>query len=195
MVMGEYGLQSDDVALVWKEVYVYSESDPRDIHALTAVEALTLAQQTARGEVRLIAAEYNWGPPISGRFDTDFMHIWAAARVGTGSLFLHGQRTNGDWSIDIPFERAASFTTPDHVDYDFYSLTLGSPQDFPTQFVLRLDRGNGENRYDNNNGENYRIEPYRGPGVSAIRHGAAIFDLGRILPCKLFWAEYSPQRV
>jgi hypothetical protein len=34
--------------------------------------------------VLFVAIDYNWGPPISGRFDVDFLQIWAAAKTSIG---------------------------------------------------------------------------------------------------------------
>jgi hypothetical protein len=167
------------------------------VRALTGGDALTLAKQTASGAVHLVAVEYNWGPPISGRFDTDFFNIWAAvwAGVGAGSLFLQGKNTNGEWSINIPLEWTASFMNSDHVKYEFFSLALEYQSAFPTAFVLRFESNNGDTSYDNNRGCNYSIEPWRGWGVSAIRKDEAIFDLGQVVGCRLFWAAYPPSFV
>lgn len=29
-------------------------------------------------QVFVVAIETNWGPPVSGRFDVDYLHIWVA---------------------------------------------------------------------------------------------------------------------
>ena len=161
-----------------------------DVPLMSTDEALALATQVARDTVQLVAVQYNWGPPVSGRFDNDFMNIWAAAQepARPGSVLLHGAHANGDWSIETPFDRAASFSNPAGIDYQLFSLALGSANDFPAQFVLRFDDGNGNVHYDNNHGANYVVEPYRGWGLSSVRSGAYILDLGRILPCQLFLA-------
>jgi hypothetical protein len=167
------------------------------IRALTGDDALALAKQTAGGTIHLVAVEYNWGAPVSGRYDTDFFNIWAAvsANVGMGTLFLQGRAANGEWSINTPFERTGSFTTPSGAAFGFFSLALQSQTMFPTEFVLRFASGNGETRYDNNQGTNYHIEPFRGWGVSAVRKDEAIFALGGIAACQLLRAKYPPASV
>ena len=41
-----------------------------DVPLMTPDEALALAKQVARDTVQLVAVQYNWGPPVSGRFET-----------------------------------------------------------------------------------------------------------------------------
>ena len=164
------------------------------VRALTGDDALTLAKQTVRGTVCLLAVEYNWGPPVSGRFDTDFLNVWAAvsAGVGAGSLFCRvGALTVSGPST--PFERTVARLGD--ADYGFFSLALQSQSLFPTDFVLRFESDNGETSYDNNQGGNYHIEPWGGWGISAVRKDEAIFSLGQIVACKLFWAQYPPASV
>jgi hypothetical protein len=141
------------------------------VRALNGDDALALAKQTAHGTVHLVAVEYHWGARRAGRFNTDFLNIWAAvsAGVGAGSLFLQGQRTNGEWSFNIPFDQTARITTVGGAEYAFFSLALQSQSVFPTAFVLRFESANGDTSYDNNQSGNYHIEPWRGWGASAIR--------------------------
>ena len=161
-----------------------------EIQALTTEEALALARQVAHAPVQLIAVEYNWGPPVSGRFDDDFLHLWAAAYASPPSaVFLHGERSNGTWSIDLPLAKLAAFGSATGAAYEFFGLSLRAQHDFPRQFVLRAERADGSVAYAKDHGQNYRIQAHQGRGLSAIRKGRVIYDLGRIVPCHLLHAE------
>jgi hypothetical protein len=171
------------------------------IYSLTSDQVIALAQQIARGDVRFIAIDYNWGPPRSGRFDTDWMHLWAVTNTarGRGILYLQGKGTGreNEWYINAPFTFIVNITNIPYqlhgVEYSLYHLELRSQYDFPVEFVLRFDADDGSTYYDNNNCQNYKIlNPWNGRGLSAIGTDKAIFYVGDILPCRLFWPMYPP---
>jgi hypothetical protein len=139
--------------------------------------------------VQLIALQYNWGPPTSGRFDQDFLQLWAAApALPPSAVFVHGERSDGSWTLDLPLAQLAAFSSPRDVAYHLFGLSLRAQLEFPRQFVLRAERADGHVAYANNHGQNYHLQPYQGRGLSAIRKGLVIYDLGRIVPCQLFRA-------
>ena len=161
-----------------------------ELEALTTQDALALARQVAHAPVQLIAVEYNWGPPVSGRFDVDFVQLWGAAHAHPGAkVVLHGERCDGSWSLDLPLIRLAAFSSGSGSAYELHGLTLRAQQEFPRQFVLRLERADGHVAYADDQGRNYHIPPHQGRGLSAIRKGPVIYDLGRIVPCRLLHAE------
>lgn len=165
------------------------------VYALTKEQAIALAAQKGlRGEgVGLTAIDYNWGPPVSGRFDSDWMHVWAcwAGDPESGSMHLQGTQWDDDWALDSLFEivgtvlhrRMSSALTLFHLD-------LKGP--FPTEFVLRFDHSDGRRLYDNNGNDNYAIPVrvgYWGRGLSALATEDAIWDFGRIVPCTQYWPD------
>jgi hypothetical protein len=174
------------------------------VQALTADEAMALATQLFLDDaVALIAVEYNWGPPISGRFDEDFLHLYAATNGETqvGDLYLQG-RGDGDqhWSINEPFQFLTTVHSPTS-RFAFYALAATV---FPVEFVLRLDRYDGQQRYDNNHGANYHVVPQHGRGGSALSVSLRVTDertntsaetrqalvqFGKIIPFQLYWAS------
>ncbi|MGK3958974.1 hypothetical protein WMF38_38695 [Sorangium sp. So ce118] len=150
------------------------------ITALTQDHALSLARQRPLASVELVAVDYNWGPPISGRYDSDYLNLWAV--VGgdmEGTLYLQGQEMDGEWSINAPFKFIQTVQGHDSL-LRFHALKLESMSQFPREFVLRFDGRNGHVTYDNNRGSNYRLEPYLRRGASAIATSKAIFVLNGI---------------
>lgn len=165
------------------------------VYALSQNDVEALAAQTAQGMVHLIAVDYNWGPPIPGRFDTDFLRIWAVAQGdgSTGAVFLQGAQ-QGKWSINtrLGFQRVLSAPTQSPSTYGLYFLELGSSYGFPDEFVIRFDK-DGTSYYDDNGGfgHNYHLVPNQGHGASAIAGAEAIFALPDISPTRLF-SKSSP---
>lgn len=144
--------------------------------------------------MKFIAIEYHWGPPISRRWDTDWVHLWVAsseAHPERCGLYLQGTKWDYKWDIDIPLSLLLKFTNKNNVDYFLYYLDIQNGP-LPIEFVLRLNTPNGT-YYDNNHGENYKIpNAGKGRGLSALGTVDAIFDFDRILPCHLYWPTYPP---
>jgi hypothetical protein len=117
--------------------------------------------------VCLVALDCNWGPPVSGRFDNDFLQIWAAAdtRLKPKRVSLLGARDNSGWTIKVDF---ASVSTMGNMELFFASL--GSQYQFPNQFVIRMEDEGGSTFYDNNGGYgvNYRLVAYQGRMTTAV---------------------------
>ena len=165
------------------------KSDSRKIKALTDDDAKALARQKAGNTVSFIALDCNWGPPISGRADTDYFEIWAAAKKeGKGSkagkgdkVYVQGAR-NGVWDVDVEMKKIADLD-----NHTLYHLSMGVGSDAPEEFVIRLVREDGTTLYDNNGNKNYRVSRYIGHSVSAVATKEAIFDLGEIFPVRLYW--------
>jgi hypothetical protein len=160
------------------------------VYAISQNDVEALAAQTAQGIVKLIAVDYNWGPPVGGRYDEDFLKIWAVSQGDStsGKVYLQGAK-NGDWSINIPlaFQKMIPIASQ-HLNYGLYFLELGSQYQFPTQFVIRFDTNDGKSYYDNNGGcgSNYKLTPYQSRGVSVISSPDALFALSDITPIKLY---------
>jgi hypothetical protein len=129
-------------------------------------------------KVILIAVDGNWGPPVSGRFDTDFLNIWAVV-MEKGNLVLQGAR-DGAWNIELPFESMEKVG-----ELKLYKLHLSGQSGFPNEFVVRFDTGT-ESFYDNNQGRNYQIPAYGGYFVSAAPGEGCIMDLDGIHPVNLY---------
>ena len=75
---------------------------------ITEVDALDIARQSVApsAATQLVAVDYNWGPPVSGRFDSDFLQIWAAARTALGPRAVRLRGTygpGGSWSNALSF--------------------------------------------------------------------------------------------
>lgn len=157
------------------------------IYALTQDDALSLARQIPVDGVRLLAVDCNWGPPVSGRFDTDYLNVWAAVSgQPEGTLFLQGQRVGGSWDLELPFQPVGPVQAEGSATVTVYSLTVGSQSQFPQQCVLRFDMTDGGSIYDNNGGHNYALVPYQGRGASGVSTTEAIFVLSGISPYTLF---------
>jgi hypothetical protein len=167
------------------------------VYALTDDQVVALAKQKARGDIRFIAIDYNWGPPVSGRFDTDWMRLWAVtkATLAGGILYLQGTKSANKWDINAAFTSIADITNKNNTQYCLYHLELSGQYEFPVEFVLRFDANDGSIYYDNNNHQNYKIlNAYQGRGLSALGTDKAIFDFDGILPCHLFWPTYPPPK-
>lgn len=156
-----------------------------DINILTKKEAISLAKQQfcVKKNIKLVAMDYNWGPPISGRFDKDRMNFWAKVKTHEkGKLFLQGKSHEFIWNINIEFKQVDCFVEKNSSDeFMLYKLSLGESQSsFPVEFVLRYETDSGIQYYDNNEGNNYHITPWKGCGSSAICDEEIIFDLEEI---------------
>jgi len=145
-------------------------SGPVSAHAYTISEEIAIA--IARGipktaeKIRFIAIDYNWGPPVSGRHDKDFLQIWAIARTASQPKqvsLLGAYMGEKNWNVLIKFEHVKKVDE----DYDLYVLRLDHR--LPLEFVLKLECKDGSVHYDNNGGYgiNYKLFPFQGRYTSA----------------------------
>lgn len=164
-------------------------------HAISQIEVEALAAQVRAESVKLLALDCNWGPPISGRFDEDFLRMWviAVGDASSGRVSLQGAENRWradspnpykEWSIDRRFEFQKYIGA--EVGVGLYHLETGT---IPAEFVIRYEVGDGQVHYDNNGGfgRNYRLEQYGGRAASVIAGSNALFLLRDITPVTLFW--------
>jgi hypothetical protein len=117
--------------------------------------------------VCLVALDCNWGPPVSGRFDTDFLQVWAAAKnsLKPKKVSLFGARDDSDWTIEVKLSWVSKVG-----EMGLFFAELHSPLEFPNEFVIQMETEDGVMFYDNNGGfgVNYRLPAYRGRMTSAV---------------------------
>ena len=67
------------------------------------VVQIVKAGLNSNAEVRLAAIDYNWGPPISGRFDSDFTQVWAVVNsaVRPANVMLYGLFGKPGWTRPV----------------------------------------------------------------------------------------------
>ena len=163
------------------EKYTLNQANARDI----------LEQSKSSSPITLVALDYNWGPPVSGRFDRDFYQIWAAARLDlrprTVKLVSNIEQY---WQPQKWSDKPAFTPVEDCGDYRLYFLS--APTYF-SEFVIKMETGDGQTYYDNNGGFgiNYRIMPHSGRGTTAIAGDGAIYKLTNITAIKLLWRDES----
>ncbi len=125
--------------------------------------------------VSVMSIVCNWGPPISGRFDSDYLDVWIAAdeSLQPKSIVLHGCES-ASWEGDrcAPWRDVGECIRSKSVDLHGRAVGIyrfsGQPID---QFVVRLTDGQGNQHYDNNGGYgiNYRLHRYRGLQLNCVR--------------------------
>ena len=200
------------VAASPKPIYNAKQMNSITLNKFTLTESSVidiLSQNvSANDPVALVAIDYNWGPPVSGRFDVDFLQIWAAAKTSIGPKTV---RLLGNYGVDYPGHTGPSTSRPpdptygiwvddlqfQHVkdcgEHQLYLLLRsgGSAPLLPTpltylEFVIKLETTNGQVYYDNN-GEfaaNYGLKPYLGSGTSAVAGEGAIWNFKDPIPAR-----------
>ncbi len=132
---------------------------------LDANAAAAIAATMKNSPVSLAALDCNWGPPVSGRFDTDFLQAWACAQTALKpkSVTLEGAKDDSDWNIRGDFSPVQAVG-----DLTLYFLSMS--YGFPNQFVIRMETEDGAVYCDNNGGYgvNYRLKSYGGRVTSAV---------------------------
>ena len=143
---------------------------------------LVLAERNdSNVSMAVIAVAANWGPPISGRFDTDMLNVWFAVEDGLNAqrVVLYGtdSHISGRWREVGSFTKRST-TSAFGKTFGLYHFS-GTPVE---QFVVCLVDYAGDYHYDNNGGfgVNYRIVRYAGIQVTCIRTAAQSGE-GRIL--------------
>jgi hypothetical protein len=128
---------------------------------------------STNGPVLFVAIDYNWGPPVGGRFDEDFLQLWAAVKTEIGAKtvrLLGNYGLNWTWVDDLQFQHVR-----DCGERQLY-LLWGVGSRLPTEFVIKLEAADGQVYYDNNGGSNYRLKQYGGRGTSAVAGEGAILN-------------------
>ena len=135
------------------------------LNALEVADILRSSRSTP--PVCLVALDCNWGPPVSGRFDTDFLQVWAAAATSLKPkrVSLLGARDDSEWNIEVDLNLVST-----EGEMHLFFAALGSQYEFPNQFVIRMESEDGSVFYDNNGGHgvDYRLVPYGGRMTSAV---------------------------
>jgi len=162
-----------------------AETSQKSGSFLSDETVIALVKQKHVNPVFFAAIDCNWGPPVSGRADADYFNLWVAVQYfdEQDKVFLQGARFD-DWSVEHEMKLMA------HADkIGIYQVSLHDAYTFPNEFVVRLNKADGGVFYDNNSGNNFRLEPYRGHYISAVQSGSVIFSLDNITPVKLFRAD------
>jgi len=140
----------------------------------------TIHQHTA-AIVSLAALDCNWTDENNASDDKDYFNLWAAVSFyeKTDRVFLQGARFS-NWNIEYELKFVSK-----EKNVGLYRLSLNNANDFPNEFVLRLERETGEYIYDNNNYRNYYIERGKGHFATAISKGNSVFSFESIIPIKV----------
>ncbi len=142
---------------------------------------LKIARQHTAGTFSLVAFDCNWIGKSRIKGEKDYFNVWAAVSFHEkkDKVFLHGGRFC-NWNLEYEMELACSAE-----NIGIYRLSLDNPDDFPNEFVIRLDRESGEQIYDNNNYRNFFVEHGRGHFASALAQGNTVFSFETIIPLKV----------
>ena len=135
------------------------------------VELLASKQFPADAVVSVMSILCNWGAPVSGRYDPDFLDIWVAAddSFNPRSVALCGCEAAGSYSY---WRDIGEFVKSKTADINGRAVCIyhfsGPPVD---EFVVRLTDHRGEYHYDNNGGfgVNYHLGRYRGFQLTCVR--------------------------
>lgn len=123
-------------------------------------------------EVCQIAMECNWGAPVSGRFDTDYLLLWAAAKCEKDAkVYIYGRHTGTSaWNIKTELLPGDELIN----GYRLFKAEIHSQFEFPEEYVILMEK-DSQSYYDNNNQKNYYITPYAGCTSSFITGGDKIY--------------------
>ena len=140
----------------------------------------TLHQHTA-AVVSLAALDCNWTDDGNASGEKDYFNLWAAVSFyeTTDRVFLQGGRFS-NWNIEYELKLVST-----EKNIGLYRLSLNNANEFPNEFVLRLERETGEYVYDNNNYRNYYIERGKGHFATAISCEGNVFSFETIIPVKV----------
>jgi hypothetical protein len=140
---------------------------------------LAIARQRIAGVVSLAALDCNWTDGNSD--EKDYFNLWAVVSFyeKKDRVFLHGARFS-NWNFEYEMKLAGK-----EKNIGLYRLSLDNVNDFPNEFVLRLERETGEQIYDNNNFRNYYIEHSKGHFATAISCDNNIFSFESIIPMRI----------
>jgi hypothetical protein len=140
----------------------------------------TLHQHTA-AVVSLAALDCNWTDDSNANGEKDYFNLWAAVSFyeKTDRVFLQGARFS-NWNVEYELKLASKDN-----NIGLYRLSLNNANEFPNEFVLRLERETGEYIYDNNNFRNYYIERGKGHFATAISYDGSVFFFESIIQVKI----------
>lgn len=124
--------------------------------------------------VSVVSILCNWGAPVSGRYDPDFLDIWVVAddSLNPSAIVLHGCSTGSEGTSGSRWLDIGEFVKIETADINGRSVGLyhysGPPVD---EFVVRLTDHRGSHHYDNNGGYgvNYRLRRYHGFQLNCVR--------------------------
>jgi hypothetical protein len=139
---------------------------------------LKIAGQRIDGTVSLVALDCNWTGKNKASNEKDYFNVWAAVSFyqGKDKVFLNGARFS-NWDLEREMELVGTVE-----NLGLFRLSLNNPNEFPNEFVIRLERETGEQIYDNNNFRNFYIEHNKGHFATAIAQGGSIFSFEKITP-------------
>ena len=141
-------------------------------------DILKIAGQCITGTVFLVALDCNWVGKNRVSGEKDYFNVWAAVSFyqGKDKVFLNGARFS-NWDLEREMELVGTVE-----NLGLFRLSLNNPNEFPNEFVIRLERETGEQIYDNNNFRNFCIEHGKGHFATAIAQGDSIFSFETITP-------------
>jgi hypothetical protein len=143
-------------------------------------DVLAIAHQHTHGTVYLAALDCNWIGKNKADGEEDYFNVWAAVSFHEekDKVFLHGARFS-NWNVEWEMEFIVS-----EKNLGLYRLSLTNPEEFPNEFVIRLERETGERIYDNNQYRNYFIAHDKGHFATGISTKPNIFYFDSIIPLK-----------
>ncbi len=138
-------------------------------------------QRNTSAIVYLAALDCNWVGENRAEGENDYFNMWVAVSFyeEKDMVFLHGARFC-NWNLEYKMKLVG---TENNVG--LFRLSLNNPEEFPNEFVIRLERENGEHIYDNNNYRNYYIEHNKGLFASAVSQAGNVFSFETIIPVKV----------
>jgi hypothetical protein len=141
-------------------------------------DVFAIARQHARGTVYMAALDCNWTGKNKAEGEKDYFNIWVAVSFHEekDKVFLHGARFS-TWNLEYEMKLAST-----EKNLGIYRLSLDNPEEFPNEFVVRLERESGEILYDNNNFRNYYIEHDKGHFATGISTQNSTLAFNSITP-------------
>jgi hypothetical protein len=138
------------------------------------VELVASSHFRSDAVVSVISIVCNYGAPVSGRYDDDFLDIWVAADESLipRSVTLYGCGTMYEDPLHPNWRDIGEFAKSKTADINGRAVGLyhfsGPPVD---EFVVRLADDRGNHYYDNNGGygANYHIRRYGGFQLNCVR--------------------------
>ncbi len=168
-MVGSFGLAIDrhfeELSVSAQESWRLEESE---------VELVASSHFRAGAAASVISILGNWGPPVTGRFDEDFLDIWVAAddSLRPQSVSLYGRENTFEASSDSPWRDIGEFSKSKTANIHGRAVGLYHFSGLPVEeFVIRLTDHRGDHHYDNNGGYgvNYRLRRYGGFQLTCVR--------------------------
>lgn len=138
-----------------------------------------IIQYHSKETIFLAALDCNWVEQNSTC--QSYFNLWAAVNFyeDNDRIFLHGARFS-TWNIEyeLAFVKKVG-------NIGLFQLSLNNADEFPNEFVIRLERESGEHFYDNNDYRNYHVGNNQGHFSTAISCNKGIYSFGSIIPIKV----------